>query len=282
MPYATAKQIPDASAFRLISQTKPLHPFLLLAWLGMACCCGCGTGDRSSTAAPETALKTPADPLTDRELQRFLQVVSRLPERRVPEFSPDDDSEPEGVRSAPEIVTAIRSRFRRVFDPHRQASLWNADPAISAAVAKSGMTTLQFTALVRSLSCAIMKARLADRYNLDDLAAQCDAQISEITQEIEQLDQDRRTRINDGIGDPRAHAVSRLGRIVALREFAGLLRQVPAENVALLQQYNREITALLPPSSTPDPFANPFAPGAPHQEDAIQPAKFIPARRASK
>jgi hypothetical protein len=227
--------------------------------LGLLFAVGCSQrAETTSAASASKALKSPADALTDAEIQQFLKIVAQLPGQRVPEFSPEDEDEFNTLLSARELVENYRGQFQRLFDPVRQGKIWIRNHQVAAAVGTAHLTTTQFAALVRSLSCALMRAQLEQQQDLQKLIADCRSEVERLIQRIEQTDALPQAELTQELGYERTQSALRLGRMVALLEFTELLTSVPDKNVALIQKYQRELAPLVPASSA-NPLANPFA-----------------------
>jgi hypothetical protein len=247
---------------------------LLLGFvLGLTLIAGCGEKEAGPTDDPVMLrLKSPADPLTDQELQQFLQIVGRLPERRVPEFSPEQQDEFDSLLSASALVENYRNRFRNLFDPVRQGKVWLRNPELAAAAGEAKLTTVQFAALVRNISCALMKAELQPQQNLAKLTADCRSEIDALVQRIEQVDRLPPAELTGELTYQRTQSALRLGRMVALLEFTELLTSVPAQNLALIEKHRSELAPLVSNPSG-DALTDPFAAEeAPSQK--IQPTVY--------
>lgn len=93
-----------------------------------------------------------------------------------------------------------------------------------------------------------MRVRLEARVDIGQLVAQARRQVDQTVKTIEAIDEvPTAERTRDAVA-LRTRSVIRLGRAVALLEFARLVHQVPAENAAVVRRYSRQLKALLPAS----------------------------------
>lgn len=227
---------------------------------------GCeeGVSDLPEPLPVSGPLKTPADPLTAAELDRFLKIVQAHPQQRAPEFSPPDEDG--GVREE-ESVTALvaesRARYRKFFDPQRQGDVWAKDREWSRVLHQQGIAPAEFAALVARVSCAIARVRLEGRTDLPELSRLARQEIDQLSTQLNHVPRtlpQANHQIFPSMSDPksqmavRAQALIQLSRDVALLEFSESLLRVPAENCALVKQYAAQLRPLLP-QGRKDPFA---------------------------
>jgi hypothetical protein len=235
-------------------------------WIFLLALPGCGDG---SSQLPEPLpvsgpLKSPADPLTTAELDRFLQIVEGHPQQRAPEFTPPEDDA--GIREGESVTTLVeesRSRYRKFFDPQRQGEVWARDPQWSRLLHRQGIAPAEFAALVARVSCAIARVRLEGRTDLTQLSRLAQEEIDQLSIELNHVPRPFPLSENQNLPstpDPRAQvavrtqALVQLSRDVALLEFAETLLRVPAESCTLVKRYAPQLRPLLPQGKG-DPFA---------------------------
>lgn len=219
-------------------------------------------GCQESSPPPSTAsasLKTTAEPLTDGELQRFLRLVERLPDGRVPEFTPTEQPPLDTLLPPKVLVSEFRSRYRQLSDPDRQGEVWDASLDLSKSAQQEGWTSAQLAAFIRCLSCAVMKSQLADKHDLKVIEQRCRREINRLVTVLDQDDQVPRSQMNEAFMQRRDQKVQRLGRMVALLEFTLQLKPIPQSNLELVTKYASQIQPLLPEATSQDPFVDPFA-----------------------
>lgn len=206
-----------------------------------------------------TSLKTTAERLTDAELQRFLRLIERLPDGRVPEFTPTEQPPLDTLLPPKVLVSEFRTRYRQLSDPNRQGEVWDASLDLSKSAQQEGWTSAQLAAFIRCLSCAVMKSRLVEKHDLKAIEQRCHREITRLVAVLEQDDQVPRSQMNEAFMQRRDQKVQRLGRMVALLEFTLQLKPIPQSNLELVTQYASQIRPLLPEATTQDPFIAPFA-----------------------
>lgn len=219
----------------------------------------CGCGDSQVKAVSASDLKTTSEPLSDAELQRFLRLISRLPDGQVPEFTPNDQPQLDTLLPPKVLVSEFRSRYRQLCDPVRQGEHWDASLDLSKSTQQEGWTSAQLAAFIRCLSCAVMKSELTKKHDLKAIEQDCRQEITKLVKSLELDDQRPRSSMTEAFMQQRELKVRRLGRMVALLEFMLQLKPIPPSNLELVQKYSTQITALLPETTTQDPFVDPFA-----------------------
>lgn len=220
-----------------------------------------------------TSIKTTAEQLTDAELQRFLRLIERFPEGRVPEFTPAEQPPLDTLLPPKVLVSEFRSRYRQLSDPHRQGEVWDASLDLSKTAQQEGWTSAQLAAFIRCLSCAVMKSQLAEKHDLNAIEQRCRREITRLVAVLDQDDDIPRSQMNEAFMQRRDQKVQRLGRMVALLEFTLQLKPIPQSNLDLVTRYARQIRPLLPEATTEDPFVAPFAEESTGQ-DIIVPASY--------
>lgn len=228
-------------------------------WIGLAAvfvCAGCWTSDVANAPPPPEVLKAPADPLTPADVEQFLRVVRALPPGMAAEFtSPADDSSVNQSLSGTALVQEFRARFQKLFDPRRQGAAWARDEAWMRVLADQHQRPAQFAALMRNVSCAVTRVRLQSRLDVDQLVARAKRQIDDLVAQMDRVDRLPSGQIRQEQVIERAQAAIKLGRAVALLEFAELVKQVPAESQVSVRRYSAELSPLLAASGKADPFA---------------------------
>ncbi|MGE5195179.1 MAG: hypothetical protein ACM3U2_22020, partial [Deltaproteobacteria bacterium] len=196
---------------------------------------------------PDVAGSGSPDALTEADLDRFLCVVQSHEGAMIPEFTPpDEDPRLDMNASAKELVASFQEQCQLLFDVERQGKIWDRDTEWSQALKASRISPARFATLVRDVSLAIMRVRLEARVDLARLVEQARRQVDEtvrIMDEIDEIPPEDRTREASTL---RARSVIRLGRAVALVEFAELVQQVPAESAAVVRRYSPKLKPLLP------------------------------------
>lgn len=232
------------------------HLNFWLALLALAVVPGCGKAKTPAVAHDDAKLKSPADPLTAGELDLFLRIVRAHPQGRAPEFiAPEDDDPVIDVLSAADLVQETRARFRKLYDPRRQGTVWGHDAGWSKVLAQEGVSPARFAALVECVSCAVTRIRLDTRTDVDLLARRALARTEDLVARMDRIDQLPLAQRTGDSSYERTQAAIQLGRTVALLEFAELLKQVPAESRSLVRKYAPQLKPILSTAAATDPFA---------------------------
>ena len=220
---------------------------------------GCGDVPDTPQTAETQSLKSAAEPLTDAEMQQFLRLIARLPDGRVPEFTPFEQPQLDTLLPAKMLVTELRARYRELSDPERQGLVWEANLDLAKPAMQEGWTSAQLASFIRCLSCAVVKQRLAIKHDLKQIEKSCRQAISQVVATLDRDDQRPRSQMTEEFMLQREQQVQRLARMVAMLEFMLQLKSVPESNLELVKKYDSQIRPLLPEASTQDPFIEPFA-----------------------
>lgn len=202
----------------------------------------------SPAADPQASrLKTPADQLAPTDLDRLLAVVQTHGGGAIPEFTPPEDNRSVDYNCrAKDLVSEIRGQLGQLFDPERQGQMWATDDKWTQSFAQHDVTGPQFAALVRSVSCAIMRVRLSARVDVDRLVANARAEVNELVSTMEAIDEVPESERSRQDAVIRGRSALSLARTVALLEFAEMIKQVPKDNCALVRKYSKQLKPLLP------------------------------------
>jgi hypothetical protein len=226
-----------------------MSAFLLLVAIG------CSSKDQSTESAADSSSSAVDVPLTAADLQRFLAVVQNHSEGMIPEFTPpDEDQSLDMDAPATELAASFRGEVKRLFDVRRQGAIWERDQQWSRALSSQKISAERFAVLVRRVSLAIMRVRLA-RVDVDQLVAQARRHVEKTTRLLDEIDAvlpGDRTRESTAL---RAKSAERLGKSVALLEFAEMVRKVPPDSAAVVRKYSQELKALLPPHANDELLA---------------------------
>jgi len=216
----------------------------------LAGCHDAGPGGEGGPSAGKP-LKSPADRLSDREIELLIAVAGGHEQGQIPEFAMAAEDAPlDSEQPARRLEAAFQAQFEKLFDPQRQGEVWTRLPSWSSALRRHGADPAEFAALVRNVGCAVMRARLESRIDLQRLQENARAEVEEtiaVMEAIEALPPAERTRQD---GYVRTRAAVQLGRAVALRAFADMVASVPRENVALVKRHAGALRPLLPRGET--------------------------------
>jgi hypothetical protein len=212
---------------------------------------GCG-GTSTSPGDPQAGrLKSLADPLTAADLDRLLAVVETHGGGEMPEFTPAEENQSIDFKGrARDLVSESRGQLGQLFDAKRQGQIWEDDEKWTQSFAQHQVTGPQFAALVRNVSCAIMRVRLSVRVDVDRLVANARAEVNELVSTMEAIDGIPETEQTRQDAVIRGSTAISLARTVALLEFAEMIKQVPPESCAIVRKYSRQLKPLLPKGGT--------------------------------
>ena len=217
---------------------------------------GCSSQEQASESTAVDGADGVEVALTAADLERFLAVVQNHSEALIPEFTPpEEDAALDLNLPAAELVAAYRGEVKRLFDAGRQGALWEQDQQWTQALVSQKISAKRFAALVRKVSLAIMRVRLDARVDVEQLVVQAKRQVDRsvrVLDEIDALPAADRTRESNAL---RANSVEKLGKAVALFEFAEMVRKVPAGSSAIICKYSPKLKPLLPPHANDELLA---------------------------
>jgi hypothetical protein len=252
---------------------RPRVAVCILSWAFFASLSGCGS--KTVVEQPVSAtFKSPTESLSENEVEKFLRLVSRLPDGKVPEFTPSTQPDLDHHLPANVLVSEFRSRFRFLCDPKRQGEAWSKNKELVKSAKLEGWTTAQLAAFMRCLSCAVMKSKFSAKHDLTEIEARCRDEISRLVKTLNTNDERPRSTMDAQFQKAREEKVQRLGRMVALLEFTLQLKPVPTDNVKLVNHMGRQIQGLLPKAALQDPYDAPFAK---IPENSDRDSKIVPA-----
>lgn len=219
---------------------------LLLCLLLLVVGAGCSSEQSREDAAAGNSGAVHV-PLTAAELERFVAIVQKHSEKMIPEFTPPDENESLDMNgSAEQLVETYRGEVRRLFDAKRQGAIWERDDQWSQALASHKISAEQFAALVRRVSLAVMRVRLDARVDVDKLVVQARRQVEQAKRTIDDIDEDATQDRASDSDELRADAVERLGKAVALLEFAEMVKKVHPDSAAMVRKFSGKLKPLLP------------------------------------
>ena len=217
---------------------------------------GCSREQQSAKNTAAENSNAPEVPLTAADLDRFLAVVQQHSEAMIPEFTPPDEDESLDMEApAEKLVESYRGEVRRLFDAARQGAIWERDRQWSQALVSQKFSAEKFAALVRKVSLAIMRVRLDARVDVDRLVVEARKQVDKtmrLLDEIDAVPADDRTAESIEL---RAKLAERLGKAVALLEFAEMVRKTHPDSAAVVRKYSQKLKALLPPHANDELLA---------------------------
>ncbi|MGQ0635248.1 MAG: hypothetical protein ACT4QC_11605 [Planctomycetaceae bacterium] len=208
---------------------------------------GCG-GDAGSKAQSDA--NRSAERLTPADLETFLSVVKSNGESLIPEFEPPEESGDLDYRLPAEaLVAECGRRFRAVFDTRRQGDAWQRDRLWAQAFKRRRVSGADFAGLVRRVSCAIMRVRIDSRVDIERVIQMARSEVADLADTMNAIDETSESEKTSQDGFIRGQSALRLARLAALLEFAEMVRDVPAENCAVVRRFASQLKPLVPEGS---------------------------------
>lgn len=229
---------------------------------------GCSEENSNSQAPTPTAYRASRDfqdPLTEREISRFLTVVRSLPDGCLPEFEPLDQGTARKGTSASHLADIFRQEYRAMFDAARHGQRWRRQETLVAVFDHHGTTPEDFASLMIRLSCAVAASTLSSDVDLAVVTERADRQVASLIRRIDNLDSVAQSPSRFEL---RGQLLDSLQQYVAFSEFARLLSEVPKESLAVVSRYHAQIAAYLPRSGSIEGFERTI-------ESSVVPTSFV-------
>lgn len=212
---------------------------------------GCSDSQSQSPEVTPVARSQPASlstPLTDAEIETFLNVAANMPGGELPQFAPLSKSTIDDRLPPTTLIDAYRFEYRSMFDATGQASRWRRDQELVQRLAEHQCDPEEFASLMTRIGCAIASSTVMSRFNLDDASAKASEQLAHISSQITALDELAATkRVNPiAVTQRRQPLVDQLKSLVALSEFSQILSTIPDESRSAINRHRDEILVYLP------------------------------------
>lgn len=220
-----------------------LFPSLLLC---VVVTLGCGQTEQGSevrsseVSQPKISLTSVSinAPLTDEEISSFFQIVERLPGKKIPTLSRADFSTQRVAGMTFEsYVEGLRKSLRAAMNPDEQAVAWNSESELARRFSKSGVAAEDFAALATKVSLAWSASSVQGVMPILYTRRKLDERMQAVAIEFDALTQD---------DENEAEVLQRTQELVALSEFLNLMREVPAESLAVIKTNDQELAEILP------------------------------------
>lgn len=186
-------------------------------------------------------VKRPHEKVTEAELKQFLQIVDELPDKQLPPLPPVMRPLPNwsADRTLPvkELVNEERKLLDEGWDVNAITARWKRHAGLQRLVEREGITLEQFVGLTLAIGAAVSRTRLRSD---QDLAGLLDRGKSVVAR----LRQDDRPFAK--LSREVRHAVLRNAGWITRMDRAERLKDVPPENVALVQKHAEKLAAILP------------------------------------
>ena len=212
---------------------------------------GCGDSQSQSIEVTPVALSQPASlstPLTDAEIETFLNVAARMPDGELPEFVPLSKSTIDDRLPPETLINAYRLEYRSMFDATGQATRWRRDSDLTRLLSELSTDPEEFASLMTRIGCAVASSTVMSQFNLEDASAKAGEQLAHLSSQITALDELATTkRVNPiAVTQRRQPLVDQLKSLVALSEFSRILSTIPEESRTVIDRHREEILAHLP------------------------------------
>jgi len=188
------------------------------------------------------------EPIAESELRKFLRIVSRLPDKEPPTFSPLTDSfyveDP-----AEKLIQECRIRFEKQFDIERQGKIWKQNRQIRQAAAKEKRSTTELAGLMTTLSTAICRSQFDSPQDLRQIEQKGVEETSKLKKNLDRIDANLAKQSTTILSRQRTELAMKLSRTVALVEYLKVLQRVPDENIELVKRYQEKLTSLVDQSA---------------------------------
>ena len=223
---------------------------------------GCSENEKKASSNSEVrqAKSLPYDPsipLTKKEVEHFLQVVSQLPNQKVPEFYVSQESNTTGLLDAKSLIAQFRKEIESSLDAKVQKKAWERDPQLKAAFEKLNVDAEQFATLTTRLSFAYSDFALHGKKNFEEIKKNASRELAEAQIELEQLDAALQVERTVAWYKKRGELTNHMRFIVVTETFSGYLSQVPEKSRQSIRAYHASLARLLPdPKKTASLFDN--------------------------
>ncbi|MCA9076475.1 MAG: hypothetical protein KDA93_15725 [Planctomycetaceae bacterium] len=232
----------EESSTRLVALT-------LLALSGLIS--GCSDSQSQSNEVTPVARSQPASlstPLTDTEIETFLNVAASMPDGELPKFMPLSKSTIDDRLPPETLINAYRLEYRSMFDATGQAIRWRRDSDFIRLLSALQTDPEEFASLMTRIGCAVASSTVMSQLNLEDASAKATEQLTRLCSQITALDEFAATnQVNPiAVNQRRQPLVDQLKSLVALLEFSRILSAVPEESRTVIDRHREQILAHLP------------------------------------
>lgn len=195
--------------------------------------------------------------LTDREIESFLAVMSKLPGSE-DAFGSFEQPLPRLDRDAPlrQAIEQLRTTYREQLQPAALASNWVPSPKLHSVLKEHRINPGAFTGMLLRLSSAWSAANLSRHQPVASLQERLQKQIQECRLRCEHPS-------FKTTGWEREQLLSALEEAVILSEFLHLMEQIPPASLEAVARHETQLRRVLPdPDQSPGPFVRQVTPEA--------------------
>ena len=181
------------------------------------------------------------EPLTEDEIQGFLELVSRFPDGKIPELSPvtiPGRNEPESLE---EIAAEARRSIRESLTVETLQKGWTPTTSVRRILRDEQIESRAVISLMLRLSCAVAANSIG---NPRTIRAQQLIMEEKLNQLIARIQSDQKA-----IQPDSEAAVESLKEIASMAEYLAILSSLPVQSLASVREHQQELAVILPPVS---------------------------------
>lgn len=217
---------------------------VLIAAFAISLCTGC-----AEVAEERIVVSRYDDKVTEAEFRRFLEVVNRLPDGKLPELPNFFGARPDWAtsRTLPvhDLVKEENMQLAFRWDVNLLAKNLGHDRALQRSLRRSNMQLEEFCVLVEAIGISLCRSTLRPDQNLDAILEKSKVTMEELRKDARPFSELSRDDVYEVLR--KAVWITRVDR-------AKRLAAVPPENLALARKHLDEIVAIYPAEFKQNPF----------------------------
>lgn len=219
----------------------------VLIALGIACT-GCQKAPESPQVTEEESLQLPAnlaisekqleEPLSEDEVQCFIELVRRFPAGKLPELSPvtvPDHGKPETVQA---IVEDARQAIRDSLTVDTLQKGWAPKTSIRRIMQDEQISSREMLSLMLRLSCAVAADAIGSPRTIRAQQVVTEEKLNDLVEKIAATQ-----RAGKPISDSMEES---LREVASMAEYLSILSQVPVASLTLVHEHQGELETILP------------------------------------
>ena len=189
----------------------------------------------------EITEKPREEPLTDDEVQSFIELVRLLPDGKPPALTPVPGREGSKARTPEESVLAWRQGVRNALTVDTLMQGWTPRSTVQRALRERQVTPRALTSLMLRMSCAMAANAMGGSRQVAAQRVIADEKVESLVARIHQLERSR--------AKPSESLWEALGEAASLAEYLALLSEVPAESQQWVAAHQGDLKPMLPVTS---------------------------------
>ncbi|MGE3315939.1 MAG: hypothetical protein AB7O26_12570, partial [Planctomycetaceae bacterium] len=207
-------------------------------------CAGC-----AEVVEERTIIGRYDEKVTEAEFKRFLEVVRRLPDGKLPElpifFGPRPDWATSRTLPVHDLVKEENMQLAFRWDVNLLAKVLGHDRALQRSLRRSNMELEEFCVLIEAIGVSLCRTTLRPDQSLDAILEKSKVPMDQLQRDARSFSELSRDDVYDVLR--RAVWITRVDR-------AKRLSGVPPENLALVRKHQEEILAIHPGEFKQNPF----------------------------